>query len=376
MLSDQKPNYWIMLGLYFVAIGVILLRTNSPIDIGGFMFGHYLLNYEEEFLKRGFIGEIFRLTTNEPNYATFKLFAKQTFCLLFFSFTSFFGWFLAKNRKQTGAWLYILIFLTGSFSLQHFYQDAGRFDHLLFLLMLLSLFLINRSIKLFWILSPVMLLLPLLIHEAALLITIPFILSYALYKHPKKISLIIILLLLVLSLLSATLISTHGNLTKRTLHEHYELLQKKHPERIGGLGVVSKKTLSDEIRSSFQRLKQPRTLLSHIKLSFYLLPLALLFIPFLRSDFIKNSFRLRHLLILSSFSPLALYPIAFDFYRWWSLALTLWMLSMLLISFEENEFREALFNHLTNHKKLVFSVVVFSISFGAMCVSIPAFTWI
>ena len=63
----SKLHYFI---LYLFLTFWLFARSGLNSDIGAFKYTHYLFNYEYEFIKRGFVGEILILT---PNYFTHVL---------------------------------------------------------------------------------------------------------------------------------------------------------------------------------------------------------------------------------------------------------------------------------------------------------------
>lgn len=351
-----------MQAIIFILIAFHFFK--HPVELNSFKFGQYLLNYEHEFIKRGFIGEVFRLAAHKPSFALFNNFS----FILFFVFTLAFLLlgirFLNTCLNKSGGWLFFSLFLAGSFSLQHFYYDIGRYDQILILITLFSIFLINRSLNIFYFTAPITIAVLLLVHEAALFIVIPFLLSYALYRQSTKKSSIILLALLVFSVVCTGLISTKGKMTSMSLEAHSELLASQHEREIGGIYVVHKASLSENIGYTLNSLLSQRTIKHHFKLIVFLIPLFLIFYPILMRDFRENGWQPKHLLLLSSFAPLGLYPLGLDFYRWWALALTNFFIANLLISEKEQQYKDLIVNVFLQKQNIVLGLLLASAILG------------
>ncbi len=367
MLLNKKVNKKIFYSvLFFSFLAISIFFTVYPIELGGFKFGHFLLSYESEFLKRGFVGEISRLIFDEVSYSLFNKIS-YFFIFILFSLFSFLSYLVIyKNHEDTGAWLFLTIFITASFTFQHFYLDLGRFDQILLIIALILIFIINRSIKVFNFIAPAFILILLLIHEAALFIIIPFILGYSFYKDSSKQNIIIILALLLFSLILTSVISINGSMKNMSLEEHHEYLSSSHEEDFGGIYVVHKSGFKENVVKTINRLLTKDSIREHIKLAIFLFPLILVFFPFIFKDIKKNGLSPRHYLLIASLAPLGLYLLGLDFYRWWSLALTNFFIANILILINEDSYRDSLFDFIYKHQLVAIIIIFNSIVFGPM----------
>ena len=180
-LSKNLIAFMLVSIALLVAVNVLI-----PTVLSSFKFTHFLFNYESEFVKRGFIGEVFRLLGFEMNYqlasiVSYALFILFTVVFLFIITSAF-----KDSLMTTGAWLFIFMAAIHSATIQHFYVDPGRFDAFAFLIAVLSIYLIARfSTITSFLLVPVLIILMLLIHEGAFFLYVPLILGFWLYRSSK-----------------------------------------------------------------------------------------------------------------------------------------------------------------------------------------------
>ena len=139
-----KLNSYSNLFIFIILVPCIYLRgfgTMIP-----FNETQYLFNYEFEFLKRGFLGEILRLTFDEVNTQIIYFFSQ--FFLILLLIILYKKFFLDFNRKSN---VYKLIFsitvITSPLTLQHFILDIGRQDIVNLVITFQALFLIDKLYK-------------------------------------------------------------------------------------------------------------------------------------------------------------------------------------------------------------------------------------
>ena len=62
-------------------------------------------------------------------------------------------------------------------------------------------------------------------------------------------------------------------------------------------------------------------------------------------------------ILLSALSPLALYPLGYDHFRWWSLAITNFIISIFFIILQDNIIRDNVLSFFEDREKLIAFVV-------------------
>ena len=155
--------------------------------------GYYYINYIDlGFIKRGFIGTLLKILniTNSNNPTIFVV-------IIHAILTTFLGlifWRFAKlcfdQVKLKDKILFYSIFLLSPVMFIRFGYDIGRMDLWCFLISLITIFLISESSFSFLLISLIINLsisTQILIHEASLLIYIPFILVFYFYKFSDQI---------------------------------------------------------------------------------------------------------------------------------------------------------------------------------------------
>ena len=185
----NRLHYFI---LYLFLTFWLFARSGLKIDVGCYKYTQYLFNYEYEFLKRGFVGEVLSLFFDRLNYEV-VCYLSLIFLILLSVF--FFNIFISSfNRKNDiSKLIFSIMVFTSPLTLQHFIYDFGRFDILNFTITFLCFFIIEKFYKkilLVLILIGSLMFLMLLIHEAAFFMFIPVIFAYWFFKNSYKSSVI------------------------------------------------------------------------------------------------------------------------------------------------------------------------------------------
>ena len=197
---------------FLVAVNILM-----PIELGQFKFTHFLFNYESEFVKRGFVGEVFRLLGFEMNYQLARIISYVLFIIFSVVFLILITFAFKDSLNRTGAWLFIFTASLHSASIQHFYVDFGRFDAFTFLISVLAIYLIAKFSKVAsFIFVPVLIVLMLLIHEGSFFIYVPLILGFWFYKSDNFKDYMAIAIITLISVFSTYAISINGLITHIT----------------------------------------------------------------------------------------------------------------------------------------------------------------
>lgn len=179
-------------GIFFLVISFIYLFIYLSVqaEISDFRFTHFLFNYEYEFLKRGFIGEMWRLSGISINPERVALFSQSSFWALFLLMAGLFYQVVRIEPDRKVLWLFFLLLMTHSAFMPHFYVDVGRFDTQNYLLFLLAIFLIFKleSCLLAHFLTSLLLVMMLLIHEAVFFMFFPTLALLLYFRFKSKLS--------------------------------------------------------------------------------------------------------------------------------------------------------------------------------------------
>ena len=73
-----------------------------------------------------------------------------------------------------------------------------------------------------------------------------------------------------------------------------------------------------------------------------------------------------NLLALASLSPLALYPLGYDSFRWWSLAITNFIIVIILVANLDKKIADNLFAFMEKNRQLAILVVVLGFISGPL----------
>ncbi|MBW7856977.1 MAG: hypothetical protein H3C43_01430 [Leptonema sp. (in: Bacteria)] len=358
----NKRNIFLYLGL--IVLFLTLSLTLNQIQVSNFIYTGYLFNYENEFVKRGFIGEIIRLSGKPASFELVTQIGAISLILttiVFFSI-SFYGF--RNNLTETGAVLFILTLLTSSATLQHFYLEIGRFDVFNFFLALLCIwisFRVKSNIK--YILILTLCSISILIHEAAFLMYIPMVMGFVLYNTTTKKQIFYLISTCLLLVTLTWAVSTLGMVKKQNFEQHYlELISQYSNGHIdkGSVAVLHVTDWSKEMTASLMLLLNSESIVEHKRLLLYLGFFVLLFSIITLQDFKQNAFNRKHLILIFAISPLTLYPFGIDYYRWWSLAINNLLVSAALLSMYNTSFKQNLIQIFYRNQVLIILLAITS----------------
>ena len=143
-LKNIKFNSQDIYYIFIILIFFVYLRAFG--DVNTFTETQYLFNYEFEFLKRGFLGEILRLTFENVNSKHIYLFS-LFFLILLLIFLSKIFFFDFNNKTNIYKLIFSITILICPLTLQHFIDDIGRQDIVNLLITLFTFFLIKKFYK-------------------------------------------------------------------------------------------------------------------------------------------------------------------------------------------------------------------------------------
>ncbi|CAH9018256.1 hypothetical protein [Candidatus Nitrosacidococcus sp. I8] len=372
--DDAKKIYW--LGVFiFLALLAHLFHSHGHTGltyIDNWSYTQFLFDYQDEFLKRGLLGEILRQLGFQMSYEIANTLAYGIFLGVFLTLLLVFILPFKDYWQSTGYLLFFLFIFSHSGTIQHFYHDFGRTDGIGLILTLLSILIIYKNSNLFaYFFAYLLMTIAILIHEATFFIYIPLVLVFGFYLSSSKEAKITLSVLANLFLCTTYIVSTYGLAQNSTLNQHYEKLVSIYGDRVqqDSLAVVHNREIKENFNFTVVQLKTEKTKTKHFKRFFVLIPTLLLIASLIFEDIYKNGYSKKLLLFIAALSPLALYFLGADFFRWWALALTNLFIAFALISGLDSQFRKLLISFFYRHQVLVLVAISFSLLQGDIGVS-------
>ncbi len=282
---------------------------------------------------------------------------------------------------RAGAWLFFLWAMTHPATLAHFMYDLGRFDGLLLLLALAAMGVVAHVAMLpAAVLVLGLLGIAILIHEAALLMYVPLVLVYWFYLTTSRetrgriamsakrltVPLGICAGLVFLSYLAAA----HGSLPAHAYEEHLAELRSEYGQVIQGnsLRVLYRGSTAENIRHTLSAGFSMRRLLHHVAMALVLAPSALLFWRIAQPILFDKQRRAETFFLLAAFSPLGLYLLGHDHFRWWALSLTNLLIALSFLALHDRAFGHHLCKVMQDNRKLAYCVLMLNILVGPLAV--------
>lgn len=354
--------------ILITVVTVLLLLIFERAFIGGnsWRYTHWLFDYEFEFIKRGLIGQILTVLNVTKSYDNLEYIWTNVTWIL----SIIFLFILSRNIKiesiSKSLILFTILALTSSATLQHFVYDFGRFDSInLIIAMLLLIAIPNLSEKKLVLVIPFFSLMMILIHEASFFLFVPLIVSYWYVTHPHYIKLKLIVLL---SITIFTLfVSTNGKVKSINLQTHHSILVEKYGDQVSASSLnVLHRNLDENLEFTATSIDTKR-LYDHLAFALTFLPVFILFFKIFKAVLNLAETNFRHiLLIISCFAPLALYPLGEDHFRWWTIVITNIFITLSLLAYRSDKIYQIIFDTCHQHKKLIYTAVIFSILLGPL----------
>ena len=372
--------------ILFLFLFLWLYVRAAPTQLLSFIQTHYLFNYEHEFLKRGLVGEILRLSFENLNGEI--VYNISLFFLILLSIV-FFKLFFIDFNKDTN--IYKLIFSTMVFvsplTLQHFIYDIGRFDIINILITLLSFFIIEKFHKNTFLV--VIFIFPLLncmllIYEGSFFMFIPMIFGFWFFKNSKKNTFVIQLIFFLIITFITFKISTLGLSTKYTYTEYYNFLTNKYfifADNIDSKRFFSVRSTAVEVlyRDLFNTYdpKVPyaifednirkgftiKSLVNNLILIILLSPIFFIIFTIYRGFFKISDFKTK-LFLITPLSPFVLFIFGYDHMRWWALIFTNIFIILFRLCNEKDIYLEIILANIKKYKILYIFLIFESFVIG------------
>jgi hypothetical protein len=362
--------------LSLLSVGMLVLiffRANHKVS--SWNFTHWLFNYQDEFVKRGLVGEVVRLFGVGVNHDLVTFLALMVSLIVVVALAVVFSRPLRQAPQQAGLWLFFLFAVTHAATLQHFVYDSGRFDGITVGLMLLALSAVCSATTGFTsLIVPVLLSVAILVHEAAFFIVVPLVLAFWRQRYASMTGLAGIGAVFLGLLILTHYVATAGLVSGQSYEEHLRHLQVAADTRVHeeSLAVLHKGSIPENIRLTLDEGVTLQRLYHHAFMLLGLLPsvvlLWLLIGPLVHDKSVRYG-------VAAAFSPLLLYPLGHDHFRWWALAITNLFIQLSLLSWQRVQVREHICSVMTEHKLLTILAIVIAFITGPLGItdSFPRF---
>ncbi len=372
--------------ILFLLLFLWLYIRAAPPQILSFIQTHYLFNYEHEFLKRGFVGEILRLSVENLNA---DIVYNLSLFFLFFLSIIFFKIFFIDFNKDTD--IHKLIFSTMVFvsplTIQHFIFDIGRFDIINILITLLCFFIVekfHKNIFLVAILIFPLLNFMLLIHEGSFFMFIPMIFGFWFLKDSKKNIFGIQLIFFLIITFITYKISTLGLSTIYTYTEYYNFLVNRYfifaDDLASGRFFSIRSTAVEILYRDLFNTYDPNVLypifedtirigfnikwlVNNLILIILLSPVFFIIFTIYRSFFKVSDFKTK-LFLITPISPIVLFIFGYDHMRWWALIFTNIFIILFRLCKEKDIYLKIILANIKRYKILYIFLILESFVLG------------
>lgn len=380
-LKNIKFNRQNIYYIFIILIFFVYLRAFG--DVNTFTETQYLFNYEFEFLKRGFLGEILRLTFENVNSKHIYLFS-LFFLILLLIFLSKIFFFDFNNKTNIYKLIFSITILICPLTLQHFIDDIGRQDIVNLLITLFTFFLIKKFYKSNFFLATLVLFnscIMLLIHEVSFFLFIPMIFSFWFLKSSQKnISFLILLSFLFIITITA-LISTHGLSTKFSYVDLNMYLLERYffPFEIDEIVFIKNDALmvlyrdlfnsydpnveNGIIRDTIQGAFKLDVLNTNLILVILLSPIFFIAYKLYFEFFKISNFKTKFFLV-SALTPLIMFLLGYDHMRWWSIFFTNIFIAIFYLCKENNLYQKVIINNVKKNQRLYLYLISVSFLLG------------
>lgn len=323
-------------------VAVVWLRANPQLFASGtsylidWNYTQLLFTYDGGFIKRGLLGEVLSYWPGRLSYTVVSLVSYALLGLFVVAFVAVFVRVWRAARGRSGALWLMLLAVSSPATLGHFAEDVGRVD-IVVLMLAIGLLLglcrlghVRRGASATLVLTVNGL--AILIHEAAFFMIMPLTLAWWRCQDATRIGAAWQLACLGALTTLTYLVSTRGGYTAQPLAEHFAELQGVYGTHVarGSLSVLHHTGLMENMRHTLTEGFRPARLMHHGVLAAVLLPfgyLAFSVLAAVRSELNRAAW----LVLVAALSPLALYPLGHDHFRWWSLAITNVLLAFALL---------------------------------------------
>ncbi|WNK21222.1 hypothetical protein P1P91_05985 [Halomonas piscis] len=364
-------------GAVAVALLAVWLRASPALFIHGasglidWNYTQLLFRYDAGFIKRGLLGTLLGWLPGTLDYATASRVAYALLGVLAVAFLLPFVrvWRAAEGRA--GALWLLLLAVTSPATLGHFARDVGRTDAVVLALAIALLLGLGRlggarrgaAAALVLSVNGA----AILIHEAAFFMVVPLTLAFWHYRDAARAALAWQGACLAALTALTYLVSTRGGFDAVPLAERFAELQSAYGAHVdkGSLSVLYHTGLAENVRHTLAEGFRPARLAHHAVLLAALLPFGYVAVRVLAA--VRRDMSVRAwLLLAAAFSPLALYPLGHDHFRWWSLAITNALVAFALLCRAEGAVAERALACLEASRRWVWAALLLALVTGPL----------
>lgn len=346
----SRLSCWSLLTALASVSGLIVVKSlvvTGTSSISKWLYTPWLFDYSHGFVKRGLLGELLRLLSIERSRP--QIFLLSLIVLLVVAAVLFAVYTLPvrkareklDGRRRDGLRLFALFAVTSPATLSHFALDVGRFDHVLLLLAALSVYGVHRWGRV----SALIVVLisggvGLLVHEIYAVAFLPLVIAYWFYRNPGnrafRITGLLPFAVLLLSVPVLVLLGTPDQMTQR---QYLSALRASFDGVAEGSVAVLYRGLPENVAYTTHHLLSIDSLQHHLVFAVVMAPALYVLAVTVRTLVLAEKGmpdRLGLILVVAaSVSPLLLYPVGLDAFRWWALAITNLLASLAVLSHKE-----------------------------------------
>lgn len=354
--------------LFFILVSLLVFMNSlNPID--DYNFTHWLFNYKFQFIKRGFIGQIFYIFNIHPTLEIVYFSSYLILFIMFYVYIKFFYNAIKPFNGEQGSFLFFLIAVFHSATLQHYHYDIGRFDQIGIIVTLVLISCLKKISDLFQlIIVTLTFIILILIHEALFIMFGPLILLYWINLKKNNTNFTLLKIITFICLGTATLfVSTFGIMKKISAENYFELLLKDYGNKIDKSAVLTLyRNFSDNLEFTHNI---GYSIGHHVLMLIVVLPVifisSVLFYKYFHKVISISHKIMSYLLLISALSPLLLYPIAVDRFRWISITITN-LLIVIAIQMQDSKFKLEVINTVEKYKMVIYTTLMASLLLGPL----------
>lgn len=316
---------------------VLVFFTSYRHYFDEWIYTQWVLNYDFGLVRRGLVGGLLKAFGYVPTpdfYMVASFFFALSVSIALFWVLSLSV--LSYSKSSTAAFLLAMFFICHPLIIPHFSYAMGFLDNINYLATIIGIAVILKAPAKIGAIAVLLvggLTIP--IHEASFVLFVPLLIGIWFYTNrPKVMSFDSFLILIVFALLLAEVIfiGTSNPSPRISQEDYYEyLLSTTQPINMDAVGILFK-NLEGNASETAGVLLSGRYLILHLNMLLGLIPTFFIGTKILKalSSHIKPV-SYESFLLVCSVAPLALYLIAWDYTRWWSIAVSNVAISLTLM---------------------------------------------
>lgn len=365
--------------LLLVTALLVLVKAifvDGTVGTNPWIYAHWLFDYRWGFVKRGLPGEALRQLSVGRDSVTVNVISLALATGLTLALTLLFGTRAARGDGGD-SWLFAFFALLSPATVAHLGFDVGRFDHLLLLLALAALLAVlhgTRRVAVWSVVTTTVV--GVLVHEIYAIAFLPMVLGVWFYVDHggRRFNSLRGILCLCFAALTCLVMSV-GKLSGPEVESFLTFVHREHGlalpagDGLENPAMVLNRALGDNFSLVADQLFSTTSLKHHLTFGAVLAPTFRVLIDIIRRLDVSaedDGERLRQAsLFACGLSPLALYVVGVDFFRWWSLALSNVFLVMVLLMGHAGK-RHVVAEAIRTHRRLVYLAILLGLVFGPL----------